>query len=318
MQRWLELSLETDAELAEAISEAIFPFVEGGVALEQKPVLRPGEQPEDRWEEQPAVASVVLRAYLPVDATLEERRRRIEEALHLARMVRPLPQPTYREVAAQDWAEAWKAHFKPLRISERVLVCPSWVSLDEAGAKPDDITIVLDPGMAFGTGLHPTTQLCMQALLKHVRPGMRVLDVGCGSGILAILAAKLGAEKVIGVDTDPEAVQVARENVARNGVSDRVHIFHGSHDVAPGHYHLIVANILAGVIARLLREGLGARGDLFVFSGILDSQAVEVTKAATNVGLRCVAQEGMGDWVALTCERATLARQRSVTSQDAS
>lgn len=318
MQRWLELSLETDAELAEAISEAIFPFVEGGVALEQKPVLRPGESLEDRWEEQPAVASVVLRAYLPIDATLEERRRRIEEALHLARMVRPLPEPTYREVVAQDWAEAWKAHFKPLRIGERVLVCPSWVSLDEANAQPDDITILLDPGMAFGTGLHPTTQLCVHALLTHVRPGMRVLDLGCGSGILAILAAKLGAERVVGVDTDPEAVQVARENAARNAVSDRVHIFHGSHDVAPGHYHLVVANILAGVIARLLREGLGERGERFVFSGILESQVGEVVDAAENAGLRCVSQATMGDWVALTCERVTPARQRSAMNRDAS
>ncbi|MCS7088516.1 MAG: 50S ribosomal protein L11 methyltransferase [Thermoflexales bacterium] len=316
MQRWLELRLETDAELAEAISEAIFPFVEGGVALEQQPAHSAELQPE-RWEDGPVAGSVVVRAYLPMDATLEERRRKIDEALHYLRMVRPVPEPSYAEIAARDWVEAWKAHYKPLRIGERVLVCPSWITLEEAGAQPEDITLVLDPGMAFGTGLHPTTQLCMQALLARVQPGMRVLDVGCGSGILAILAAKLGAAHVIGVDTDPEAVQVARENVARNAVSDRVHILAGSFEVAPGHYHLVVANILSGVIVRLLRSGLWERGEIFVFSGILDSQVGEVIEAAAAVGLACVAQAQMEDWVALTCARTTPVPHHSALSQAA-
>jgi ribosomal protein L11 methyltransferase len=299
--RWLELSIATDAELAEAISEAIFPYVEGGVALEQVNRQLADSAAADRWEDEQADGPVVVRAYLPEDETLELRRRQIEQALFYLNMIRPVPQPTYRSVAQSDWADAWRAAFRPLRLGKRIVIRPSWI--DEGSAAGDDILITLDPGMAFGTGLHPTTQLCAMALEDYVQPGMRVLDVGSGSGILSILAAKLGAREVTGVDTDDEAVRVGRDNVLGNGVASCVTIVRGSHDVAGQWLRLVVANILAGVIVRMLSEGLAARARLFIFSGILEGQAADVTRAACSAGLTLVETKAIDDWVCLVCAR---------------
>jgi ribosomal protein L11 methyltransferase len=302
--RWLELSLEADAELAEAISEAIFPYVEGGVALEQTHRQRPDGTIADRWEDERAEGPIIVRAYLPDDETLAERKRKVEEALFYLNMVRPTSQPAYRIVAQSDWADAWKASFKPLRIGRRIMIHPSWMADPPTGDAADrDIVIALDPGMAFGTGLHPTTQLCAAALEDYVRPGMRVLDVGSGSGILSILAAKLGAREVLGVDTDDEAVRAGRENASINGVADRVMIARGSHDVAHGTYDLVVANILAGVIVRMLAEGLASRAPLFILSGILDAQSDDVVRAAEAAGLSVLEKRAIDDWICLVCVR---------------
>ncbi len=286
---WLELTIETDSEVAEAISEAIFPHVEGGVALEQ---LNTDDRAAERWEDEPATGPVIVRAYLPCDETLAARRETVERALACLNLIRPVPAPAYREVRQADWAEAWKVAFKPIRIGRSILIRPSWIEVD---AGPGDIVVTLDPGLAFGTGLHPTTQLCALAAEELVRPGMSVLDVGTGSGILAILAAKLGAAQVLGVDTDVEAVRAARDNAEANGVSDRVTIEAGSHERASGVYDVVLANILASVIRLLLKQGLGAVGRRFVFSGVLDTQADELTKALDEAGLGlCRAQTDRG------------------------
>ncbi len=301
-KHWLELSIETDGELAEAISEALFPLVEGGVALEQRNRRLDDQATADRWEDEPADGPIIVRAYLPVDEALEARRQRVEQALACLNLIRPVPTPAYRIVAQSDWADAWKAGFQPLRIGRRILITPSWLRAPDYNPERD-LLITLDPGMAFGTGLHPTTQLCAAALEDYVEAGMRVLDVGSGSGILSILAAKLGASEVVGVDIDTEAVRAGQENAARNAVSDRVRIIHGAHDAATGHYDLIVANILAGVIAQMLAEGLGARGARFIFSGILDSQREQVIRAAEQAGLYLKEVRTSNDWVCLIFER---------------
>lgn len=301
-KHWLELSIETDGELAEAISEALFPLVEGGVALEQRNRRLDDQATADRWEDEPADGPIIVRAYLPVDEALEARRQRVEQALACLNLIRPVPTPAYRIVAQSDWADAWKAGFQPLRIGRRILITPSWLRAPDYNPERD-LLITLDPGMAFGTGLHPTTQLCAAALEDYVEAGMRVLDVGSGSGILSILAAKLGASEVVGVDIDTEAVRAGQENAARNAVSDRVRIIHGAHDAATGHYDLIVANILAGVIAQMLAEGLGARGARFIFSGILDSQREQVIRAAEQAGLYLEEVRTSNDWVCLIFER---------------
>ena len=292
---WLELAIETNSELAEAISEAIYPYVEGGVATEQLAT----DNAVDRWEDEIASGPVIVRGYLPMDGTTEERRAKVEYALRCLNMVMPIPMPTYRSLKQADWAEAWKASFKPLRIGNHILVRPSWIDIVP---QPNDIVISLDPGLAFGTGLHPTTQLCGIAMEGLVTKNMRVLDVGSGSALLSILAAKLGASEVLGVDIDHEAVRVGHENAIDNHVDSVVKIDAGSFDRANGVYDLVVANILAGVIIRMLESGLSLVGHQFIFSGILETQVEQVRQAITKAGLEVAEQKQIADWVCLVCK----------------
>jgi ribosomal protein L11 methyltransferase len=209
-------------------------------------------------------------------------------------------------VADEDWAEAWKAHYHPVRIGQRVLIRPIWVPL-EIG--PDDVEIALDPGMAFGTGTHPTTQLCLEALEARLQPGAHVLDLGCGSGILAIGAAKLGAHHVLGLDIDPVAVDVARANIVSNGVADRVTIEQGSLEniiTSARRFDLIVVNILARTIIQMCDQHLGQTvrpGGLAIFSGIIADQAADVEAALRKTGLTPTQRRQQGDWVAIEARR---------------
>ncbi|MCL4504625.1 MAG: 50S ribosomal protein L11 methyltransferase [Chloroflexi bacterium] len=292
---WLELAIQTNSELAEAISEAIYPYVEGGVATEQ---MNTNGKAVDRWEDEIATGPVIVRGYLPMDGTQEERRQKVEYALRCLNLVMPVPMPTYRSIAQADWAESWKAAFKPLRIGRNILVHPSWVDINP---QPDDVVISLDPGLAFGTGLHPTTQLCGGAIESLVTAGMRVLDVGSGSALLSIIAAKLGACEVLGVDIDDEAVRVGRENASKNEVERIVHIESGSFERASGIYDLVIANILAGVIVKMLGNGLSRLGKWFIFSGILETQVPQVSDAITQSGLEVIEHNQITDWVCLVC-----------------
>ena len=282
--------------MAESISEAIYPYVEGGVATEQ---MNSREGTTDRWEDETATGPVIVRGYLPMDGTMEERRQKVEYALRCLNLVLPVPMPTYRTIAQTDWAEAWKVAFKPLHIGEHILVRPSWI---DVVPEPGDIVIALDPGLAFGTGLHPTTQLCAIALEKSLRSDMRVLDVGSGSALLSILAARLGAGEVLGVDIDAEAVRVSHENIIKNGVGEQVKVETGSYDRGEGVYDIVVANILAGVITKMLANGLARYGKRFVFSGILDTQASQVMDAISQSGLRLLERSQIADWICLVCE----------------
>ena len=314
---WLELSLETTPELAEAISDALHDHVDGGVVMEQ---LNDPQRSFDRWEDEHATGPVIVRGYLPNDDTLEDRKERVAFALRCMNMVMsdqhmPLvPMPNYKIVQREDWAETWKENFKPLRIGSRVLICPSWVDPATLERRADDILLLLDPGQAFGTGLHPTTQLCAGALETTMPQLMaivaadpvRVLDVGSGTSILSIIAAKLGAAEVLGVDIEEEAVAAGTANARTNGVSGVVTSELGSWD-APGvrgPYHVVVANILAPVIIKLLGQGMARVGHAFIFSGILDSQAADVVAAIEKVGLIHTGTTQMLDWVCIQAVQA--------------
>jgi ribosomal protein L11 methyltransferase len=303
---WLEVTLTVGGEAAEAVADVLTRFAPEGVAIEATRLEHSLDTGEAR-----SVGELLVRAYLPADEGLEARRAELEQALwHLGQLL-PLPAPAYRPVAESDWAEAWKANFQPLRVGRRLMIVPAW--LDPALSE-GDIAIRLDPGMAFGTGTHPTTQLCLQAIERHLRPGQPVLDLGCGSGILSIAAARLGASAALALDIDPEAVRVAQENAALNGVAGEVRVAQGSlAEALSGDYGgewqgvpLVVANILARVIVKLLGEGLGrlvSPGGLLVVSGILDSQAFEVIAALKAAGLQIAAHERQEEWVALIARR---------------
>ena len=204
-----------------------------------------------------------------------------------------------QNVADEDWSENWKKYYKPFRIGAHLVVKPTW---EAYSPKPDDLVIELDPGMAFGTGTHETTNMCMQLLEKYYRDGMRVMDVGTGSGILAIAAARLGAKNVLAVDIDPDAVKVAKENVSLNGVQEAVCVVVGDlckSEAMP--CELAVANIVADAICMLagpLTRHL-EKGGLLICSGIIREREQDVLAAAKEAGYVAADRIEKGEWVAL-------------------
>jgi ribosomal protein L11 methyltransferase len=291
--RWIEISIQADGEAAEAIADVFNRLGEGGAVVET--LIHQDDSP---YAGDPVVN---VKTCLPANRAGAARQRQIEEALwHLSQLY-PIPAPQIRELKEEDWAEAWKKGYSVQHIGRRLVIAPSWEMYTPQG---DEIVVRLDPGMAFGTGLHPTTRLCLMALETWVRVGDRVLDVGTGSGILAIAAAKLGAAQVIGIDLDPVAVQVARDNIRLNGVADRVVIEEGTPDTVHLALHSldrIVVNILADVIIALtpkLVTRLRPAGAL-IASGIIEEYADAVVEAFETAGLEVVERRQQKDWVAL-------------------
>jgi len=286
--RWLEASVQVDGEAAEAVSEVFNRYGRGGAVLST-----------DFDDESGDTAVVTVKTYLPLDEEGLKTRQRVEEALWHLSQIYPLPPPEFRELTEDDWAHAWKKHFHVLRVGQRIVIRPSW---QEYKPRPDEIVIVLDPGMAFGTGVHPTTRMCLQAAEEHLKPGDSVLDLGTGSGILAIAAAKLGAGSIMALDSDPLAVRAARANVQSNGVRDIVTVEQGSLDKAVREFDLVLVNILARVIIELADQGLADRvrpGGLLIAAGIIEEQEAEVTAALIEHGLEIVERRQEKDWVAL-------------------
>lgn len=199
----------------------------------------------------------------------------------------------------EDWENNWKQYYKPIRVGKKLVVVPSW---EEYSPKQGDVLLLLDPGMAFGTGTHATTRLCMELLEQSVTPGCTVLDVGCGSGILAVCGVLLGASHADGVDIDQLAAKIAGENAALNGVTDRTHFVQGDlTEKITGTYDIICANIVADVIIRLapsIRRFLKKDG-VFLASGIIDERSVEVEKSIRDCGLVLTDRREEDGWVAL-------------------
>src|SRR5512147_2464349 len=259
---WLEVSMTVDGELAESVADVFARFAPNGVMTEQ------GVKYNDAEDAGTPTGPITVRAYLEVNDQLEETRQKLEESLFYLGMIRPLPAPAYKQIADQNWMEAWKQYYKPILIGERLLILPAWMD----SPNPERIAIKIDPGMAFGTGTHPTTQLCLELMEKvfEERGKMKdsfafplsCIDVGCGSGILSIAALKLGAKTVVGVDIDEESVKNSRENADTNGVGDELMLGVGSvNEILEGKFAfkqapLVVANILAPVIVRLFDAGL--------------------------------------------------------------
>ena len=308
---WLEVSLVVSGELAEAVAEVLARFAPGGVAVESGVAYR-----HDEDEGTPSGA-VCVRAYMPNDEKIEETRQKLEEALYYLGMIQPLPAPVFETIADQNWMEAWKEHYQPTPIGKRLIIVPAWLE------SPDEkhIPIKIDPGMAFGTGTHPTTQLCLELLENYfdassslITRHLSLIDIGCGSGILSIAALKLGADFALGVDIDEAAVKVSRENADVNGIAagqftlgigSVLEILEGRFGVrsAP----LVLANILAPVIIRLFADGLAdlvAPGGVLILSGILQEQVESVVSAAQAHGMELVEKRQMGDWAAMICKRS--------------
>ncbi|MCB9146404.1 MAG: 50S ribosomal protein L11 methyltransferase [Anaerolineales bacterium] len=301
---WLEVSLTVNGELAESVADVLARFAPNGVMTEQ------GVRFVNDEDEGTATGPITVRAYLEVNDQLEETRQKLEESLFYLGMITPVPIPTYKQIADQNWMEAWKQHYKPILIGEGLLILPAWLDNPD----PKRIPIKIDPGMAFGTGTHPTTQLCLELMeisTSHF-PLSTVIDVGCGSGILSIAALKLGAKTVLGVDIDIESVKNSRENADVNEVGEELLLGQGSvTEVLAGQFAfksapLVVANILAPVLIRLFDAGLAdlvePNGEI-ILSGILDHQAENVIEAGQAKGLKRGEIRQMKDWVAISMKK---------------
>ena len=288
-RRWLELQVPAHAEAVEAVSEILTRVGHQGIAVDVPVEPRGG-------------TDHTVKAYLIDDGEVVAKVNDVRDALgHLQVFgLGPIGEMVVRQIADEDWLESWKAQFTPIRIG-RFLVRPTWnedVRVDGA------IELVLDPGMAFGTGLHPTTQQCLEALSAIRLEGKSVLDVGTGSGILAIAAAKRGAAPVVAVDTDELAVEATTENTTRNGVA--IPVARGSAADVPGRFDVVIANIVSPVLQQIapdLAARVAPRGTL-ILAGISAPNEPETSRAFSAAGFRvCVDRSLRDDWVAVVLKR---------------
>lgn len=299
---WLEVCVLTDGEAAEAVAEYLSPYAYNhGVVLEQLGDL---DNPDPNKLE----SAVYVKIYLPEDGRTREIQHDIEETLFQLGRIYPVPEPTYRILEEEDWAHAWREKFKPFRLGRRLWIKPSWINESPQGK--EDIVVTIDPGMAFGTGLHPSTQLCLGAIEKLLFPGSRVLDVGAGSGILAIAAAKFGAGWTVAFDIDPVAARNTHNNVKINGLSKLVDVYQGELSaVTANKWDLVIVNILAPEIISMIENHnllnyLVSRGKL-ILSGILVDQGDEVERIVQNNGGIVDQRLSSGDWLALEITKAS-------------
>ena len=299
---WIETRITfsgVDAELAvDLIADLFYALGAKGVVVDD-----PHLEPDEGWgadavprPEQPAVTG-----YLPADARLEAQQAALAQGLAELARVHPLRCTiTYTRIDEQDWAESWKAFFWPEKITSAIVVKPTW---RDYTAQPHETVIEIDPGMAFGTGTHPTTAMCVQLLETYMQRGGSVLDVGTGSGILLIAAAKLGATAGLGVDADPVAVTVARENLDLNGIdSARFPVREGTlAQAVDQRFDMVVANILADVVIDLL-DDIGrvlAPGGVVICSGIIETRRPDVERKMAEQGLELIDRLQRQEWVAL-------------------
>jgi ribosomal protein L11 methyltransferase len=300
--RWLELSVEADVEAVEAISE-ILGRVSAGTVVQPTRLIRDPDDELVAREDQ--AAPYVITAHIEDGPAAAAQVEATERALwHLRAFdLRPLGELRVCAVDDAEWSEAWKDHYVAQRIG-RVVIVPSWAT-ETIGS--DEVAITLDPGMAFGTGLHPTTRACLEVLQEVGPMPAAVLDVGCGSGILALAALRLGAGRAVGIDTDPRAIAASRQNAKRNGLAGRFEACEGTLPPAAGErYALVLANLVAAVLVDLapaLAAHLAADGTL-VAGGIIESRCDEVVTAMRAAGLEAVERRVDGEWVALRLAHA--------------
>ncbi|GMX62361.1 50S ribosomal protein L11 methyltransferase [Paenibacillus elgii] len=324
--RWHELTVHTTEEAIEMISNFIHEFGAGGVSIEESGTLNKKRDTSlGQWYELPLndipEGRAVIKGYFAegtdMEAILEELKRSVDQ---LAEYDIDTGNPVYelKDVDDEDWANAWKQYFKPLRVTDRLTIKPTW---EEYTPEADELILELDPGMAFGTGTHATTSLCLRTLERFVQGGEDVIDVGTGSGILAIAAAKLGAKHVLALDLDPVAVSSATENVHLNGLdqqitvklSDLLQVLNEHKAEAAGSGALgvmlpaqvVVANILAEIILLFVQDVYEVleSGGRYIVSGVIKSKQQAVEEALTAAGFELIEQTEEQDWVVLVARK---------------
>ena len=306
---WTEVTVKTTTEAVEAISNILLEERCGGVMIEDPKDFLYQKKNELDWdyvEEEVFNKSnqdgVLIKTYIPEERNVLELVETIKAKISLL--------PSYgldigegtvslSDVNESDWANEWKKYYKPTKIGKKIVVKPTWEDYDK---QEGDLIIELDPGMAFGTGTHETTSMCIRELEKYVDESKRVFDIGCGSGILAIAAAKLGAKEVVAGDLDEVAVKVSRENCELNNVLDKVVVKHGSlFEVVEGKADVIVANIIADIIKILANDvsKFLSEDGVFISSGIIHAKIDEVVESLEKNGFEIVEIVKLGEWSAI-------------------
>ncbi|MBT9176701.1 MAG: Ribosomal protein L11 methyltransferase [Firmicutes bacterium] len=306
--KWMEIVVVTSQAAKEAVADMLYCRGATGVIVEDTELPLGALDNEDyarQLEQDIPLEEVRVTAYLPVGPSsiaLVESLRLALATLGECNLDPGRAEVVLSEVQEEDWATAWKAYFKPLRIGDRLVVKPSW---EDVEAAPHEVIVEIDPGMAFGTGRHPTTVMCLVRLEKQNLTGCRVLDLGCGSGILSLAAAKLGASSVVSVDHDTVAVAVAQANVRHNRLESIVEVVESSlFSRVQGKFDVIVANLTAKIIMEALPEVPMhlAAGGVLVASGIIKEKLPAVVSALTAHGLAVLEVVSEGEWVALVAK----------------
>lgn len=316
--KWVKLTLKTLTEAVELVSDMLMDLGIEGIEIQDNVPITERERKEMFIDILPELDTenkeAFISFYLEEGDSTEEVIKAVKEGLkELAPFVDTgSGEIEVSETEDTDWINNWKAYFKPFRLDDNIVIKPTWEELTDK--KEGDIVIELDPGTAFGTGSHETTKLCILALKKYLAPGMQVLDVGCGSGILSIIASKLGAEAVLGTDIDPRAIEASFENTSVNKIAEeKVSFLSGDiisddnlkQTIGPEKYDIAVANILADIIIPL-SGNIGVHlkpGGLFISSGIINTKREQVLAAVKGNGFEVIAVEEMGDWVSIIAKK---------------
>lgn len=310
--KWSEIAIHTTHEAIEAVANILHEAGASGVVIEDS--VEPDRIHEDRFGEIYAldkndfpIDGVIVKAYLPVNSFLIETMKDISQSIEgLAEFGLDVGKNAIQtnEIDEEDWATAWKQYYHPVKISGRFTIVPTWEAYEPI--ESDELIIELDPGMAFGTGTHPTTVMCLQALEKYVKPGQTVVDVGTGSGVLSIGAALLGASHIHALDLDDVAVVAAKENILLNKVDKKITVTHGNLlDSIKEPADIIIANILAEVILSFSQDAYAILPEdgLFIVSGIIGQKRDLVKDDLIQKGFDIVESVLMEDWVAIVAQK---------------
>lgn len=302
---WVEIAVEIHREAIEAVCNLLQDIGANGTVIEDPEVYKDNGSPGAIPLPPSGDTGTRVKAYLPENDMVGEKVEFLRKQLELFRQYLDVGpgEIALRAVRDEEWSESWKQYYKTQRVGRRLVVVPSW---EHPGDNSDSVVVYLDPGMAFGTGTHPTTRRCLQTLEDHIRGGELVYDIGTGSGILAIAAAKLGAGRVVAIDLDPVAIKVARENVALNHVENVVTVREGDLlSVCSEPARVIVANIIADAII-MLADSVPGRlvpGGLFVAAGIIEDRRDETLRSLVDAGLKIREIHQDGEWVSVLAMR---------------
>ena len=296
--RWIELAVVCDHEAVEPVAELFARYGYNEAVAIEEPFTQ--EQDGDNVAVDPT-RPVTVRTYLPSEVDVAPILEQVRRGLWALGRIREVGELSVVERDEEDWANAWKQYYTPLRVSERFVVRPPWFEYDPTG---DEIVLTLDPGMAFGTGMHPTTRLALRAIERLPLEGRSVLDVGTGSAILAIAAHRLGAGPIDGNDVDPMSIRVARQNLVLNDATEAIRLEVGSlggESSFSGTYDVVIANIIARVLVELSKEIRRAvrPGGTIALSGIIEPKEPLVREAYEPFGCVLRGREQIEDWVSL-------------------